>query len=143
MNISPEKKRKFTKWLIGIAAACILIFLGVQNIGSVAKAFYWCMDIVMPLLIGCAIALIVNVPMDFLERHLWKNSKKKLAAKLRRPIAFALALVLVVGIFVGVVAIVLPTLIYAISVFVYSAIRLVGQINSMNKEELAELQEED
>lgn len=139
MNISPEKKRKFTKWLIGIAAAYILIFLGVQNIGSVANAFYWCMDIVMPLLIGCAIALIVNVPMDFFERHLWKNAKKKLAAKLRRPIAFALALVLVVGIFVGVVAIVLPTLIDTISVIVDSAIRIVGQINSMNKEELAEL----
>ena len=139
MNISPEKKRKLAKWLIGIATVCILLFLGVQNIGAVMSAFYWCMNIVMPLLIGCAIALIVNVPMDFFERHLWKKSNKKLLRRLRRPIAFIIALALVFGIFIGVVAIVLPTLIDTIYVIVDLAVKMVNNLNSMSKEELAEL----
>ena len=139
MNISPERKRKITKWLIGIATACILIFLGVQNIGAVAHALRWCAGVIMPLIIGCAIALIVNVPMSFFERHLWKKSNKKLLCRLRRPIAFVLALVLVLGILIGVVAIVLPSLIETINVIVELAINLVNKLNSMNKEELADL----
>ena len=139
MNISPERKRKLTKWLIGIATVCILIFLGVQNIGSLAKAFYFCADIVMPLIIGCGIALIVNVPMDFFERNLWTKTQKKLLRKIRRPIAFILALVLVFGIFTGVVAIVLPTLIDTVYVIVDLAVKLVNNLNSMSKDELAEL----
>jgi len=139
MNTTSEKKKKLTKWLIGIAAACILIFLGVQNIGAVAKAFSWCMRIVMPLIIGSAIALIVNVPMGFLEKNLWKNNKSKLLCGSRRPLAFLLAFIFIIGIFVGVVAIVLPTFIETVTVIVKSAIEMVNKFNSMSEAEIAEL----
>ena len=78
MNLTPENRKKLTKWLIGIAAACILIFLGLQNISAVADAFGWLIGIAMPLLVGWGIAIIVNVPMRFLENHLWRKSKKPL-----------------------------------------------------------------
>ncbi len=139
MNMTPERKKKLTKWLIGIATACILIFLGVQNIGRVANAFSWCMGIIMPLVIGCAIALIINVPMGFLEKQLWKKSANRLGCKARRPVAFLLALLFVIGIFVGVVAIVLPTLIDTVTVIVKSAIDLVNRFNSMSESEIAAL----
>lgn len=139
MDMSPEKKKKITKWVIGVVASCIVIYLGLQNIGIVAAAFSWCIGIIMPLVLGCAIALVVNVPMRFFEAHLWTKSKKQLMCKARRPIAFLLSLVFVIGILAGVVAIIIPELSETITVIVQSAIDLVNKLNSMSEAELAEM----
>lgn len=139
MNLTPENRKKLTKWLIGIAAACILIFLGVQNISAVAGAFKWLLGIAMPLLVGWAIAIIINVPMRFLETHLWKRSTKPLLCKIRRPVALVLSLVFIIGVFAGVVILVLPTLIDTATIFVESAIEIVGKLNSENKDDIAAL----
>lgn len=139
MNLTPENRKKLTKWLIGIAAACILIFLGLQNISAVADAFGWLIGIAMPLLVGWGIAIIVNVPMRFLENHLWRKSKKPFLIKIRRPVALILSLVFILGVLAGVVIVVLPTLIDTITVFVESAIEIVGKLNSENKEDIAAL----
>jgi predicted PurR-regulated permease PerM len=139
LDMTPENKRKLTKWLIGIGAACILIFLGVQNISAVAKALSWCLGIVMPLIIGCAIALIVNVPMGFLEKQLWKKSNNELLVKARRPIAMLLAILFMVGIMIGVVAVVLPTLIDTVKIVIRSMIDMVNEFNAMSESEIAEL----
>ena len=139
MNLTPENRKKLTKWLIGIAAACILIFLGLQNISAVADAFGWLIGIAMPLLVGWAIAIIVNVPMRFLENHLWRKSKKPFLIKIRRPVALILSLVFILGVLAGVVIVVLPTLIDTITVFVESAIEIVGKLNSENKDDIAAL----
>lgn len=76
MDITPEKKKKLTKWIIGIAAACIVIYLGLQNMGTVAGALSWCIGLIRPLVLGVAIAVILNVPMRSMESHLWKKTKK-------------------------------------------------------------------
>ena len=65
MDFSPEKFKKLAKWIISTATACILIFLGVQNISAVAKAVSWCIGLIAPLLLGAVIAAILNVPMSF------------------------------------------------------------------------------
>ena len=70
MEFSPEKRKRLMKWLIGIGAACIVIGLSVKNIDAVAEACAWCLGVVMPLLVGCAIAVVMNVPMRFLEVYL-------------------------------------------------------------------------
>lgn len=139
MNLTPENRKKLTKWLIGIAAACILIFLGLQNISAVADAFGWLLGISMPLLVGWALAIIINVPMRFLETHLWIKSKKPILSKLRRPVALILSLVFIIGVLAGVIVVVLPTLIETVTVFVESAIEIVGKLNSENKEDIASL----
>ena len=38
MELTAEKRKKLTFWIVVVVAACILIFLGVQNIGVVYKA---------------------------------------------------------------------------------------------------------
>lgn len=134
-----ENKKKLAAWIIGIVAVCILLFLGVRHIGAVTDAISACADIVMPLLIGCAIAVIVNVPMGFLETHLWAKSKRPFLVKLRRVVAFALSLILIIGIFAGIIVIVLPTLIDTVTVIVQSAMKIVERINSISKEEIEAL----
>ena len=139
MNLTPQKRKKLTWWIIGIAAACTLIFVGLQNIDSVANAVKWCAGLIMPLLLGFAFALILNVPMRFFESHLWSKTKKPLLCKLRRPLSFLISLVLIIGILTGVIRLVIPELIEAIKVIVQSIINFVNKLSSMDETELAEL----
>ena len=139
MNIIPENKRKLSRWLIGVATAIILIFLGVQNIDAVASVLSWCAGIAMPLIVGGGISLILNVPMRTLEENLWKNSKNKLLCKIRRPVAFIISLIMIIGIVAGVIMIVLPTLVETIKAVAQSAIELVNRFRAMSEEEILAL----
>ena len=139
MEFTPEKKKKLTRWLIGIASACILIFLGVQNIDVVANAVSWVVGLIMPLILGFAFALILNVPMRFFESHIWSKTKKKGLQKLRRPVSFIISLVLIIGVLVGVVWLVIPELINAVKLIVQSVIDFINKLSSMDESALAEL----
>ncbi len=103
-----EILKPLSKWIIGIAAVCILIFLGIANLGSVTKALEWFVGLFSPLIAGFFIALILNVPMRFFEKYLWPKARKKGAQKLRRPVAFFLSLIVIFGILAGVFILVLP-----------------------------------
>lgn len=139
MDLNTENRKKLTKWIIFLVAVCTLIFLGVQNLGTLARAVAWCFGLVAPLILGLAIAGILNVPMRFIESKLWPRAKKPSAQRLRRPIAFLLALVIILGILAGVVRLVIPELVDAVRVIVQGAIGFVNQIDAMSDAELAEL----
>ena len=136
MDINTENRKKLTKWILGIATACILIYLGVQNIDFVGNAVSWCTKIIMPLLLGIFFALILNVPVCFFERHLFKKSKKEIAQKMKRPIAIVLALVLIGGVFAGIVGLVIPELISAVKIIIQGATELLGRIGDEEAESL-------
>lgn len=138
MNIF-ENKKKLSKWIIGIIAVCILIFLGVQNIGSVSEALGWVFRIIMPLVVGWAIAIVLNVPMRFLETHLWRESKRPILCKLRRPVAVILSIIFILGALAGILMLIFPTLIETVTVMVQSAIDMVNKFNAMSEEEILAL----
>ena len=106
---------------------------------EIVKSLLYVLEIVMPLIIGSAIALIVNVPMGFLEKRLWKKRENKILLSLRRPVAFLISFVFIIGIFVGVLAIVLPTFVETVTVIVRSVIEHVNRLNSMTDAEIADL----
>ncbi len=137
MNFSPVKRKEMAKWIIGIAAVCILIFLGVQNIGAIAGALSRCAGIIRPLLTGCIIAVILNVPMRFFESHILRKTEKPLLRKLRRPAAFLLALLLIIGIIAGIAFLVIPALADAIEVVAKGIAGLINQLNTMDESEFA------
>lgn len=139
MDFTPEKRKVIARWLIGIAAACILIFLGIQNVGVVANAVSWVTGLIMPLILGFAFALILNVPMRFFESCLWPKTKKKFLCKLRRPLSFIISLVLIIGILAGVVWLVIPELVDAVKLIVQSVIDFVNKLSAISEAELAEL----
>jgi len=138
MNNKKEKAKnfmqKYFKWIIGIGAILILLFLGVANLSSVANAVKWFFGLFTPLIIGFFIALILNVPMRFFEKFLWKKTKKKFWCKLRRPVAFILSLVLIFGILTGVTFLVVPEVKDAIKLFADSTIDLVKDLAQMKKD---------
>lgn len=139
MNITPEKQKKLSFWIIGIAAACTLIFLGVQNIGVIAKYASKIIGIFMPMILGFALALILNVPMRFFEDRIWTKTKKPFLHKMRRPVAFVISLVLIIGIFTGVIWLVIPELVKAVKVIVQGVADLVTKLGAMSDDEIAQL----
>lgn len=126
------------KWIIGIAVACILLYLGLENIGAVANAVSWVVGLFSPLIIGFFIALVLNVPMKFFENHLWQKSKKKFAAKVRRPVAFILSLILILGILIGVIWLIIPELAAAFKVVGQSAIEILRRLEEMDRKSFFE-----
>ncbi|MBQ4347651.1 MAG: hypothetical protein IJC39_04320 [Firmicutes bacterium] len=137
MEFNPENRKKLTKWLIGTIAACILIFLGVQNIGIIASALSWAMKLIMPLLLGFAFALILNVPMRFFETHLWPKTQRRIPCTLRRPAAYCVSLIMILGILAGVIWLVIPELVEAVKLIANSVIVFVRRLSAMDALELA------
>lgn len=138
MDFNPENRKRLTRWIIGTIAACILIFLSVQNIDVIAKAISWSVGLVMPLLLGLAFATVVNVPMRFFENHLWPKTQKHAACKLRRPAAYTISLIMILGIFAGVVWLVIPELVEAIKLIAQSVIDFASRFSAMDAEALAQ-----
>lgn len=139
MEPSPERKKLTARWIIGVAAACIAIFLGLQHLDVVGKAISWCVSLLSPLVVGFALALILNVPMSFFERHLWKKSQKPLAVKLRRPVALILAIFAILAVLVGVICLVLPELGEAVRVIVDGIMDVAEMMEGMEETELSQL----
>lgn len=139
MDFTPEKVRRLSRWIISIATACILIFIGVQSIGSITDAISWITTLIMPLILGFAFALILNVPMCFFESHIWSNSQKPFLQKLRRPISYIISLILIIGILVGLISLVIPELVDAVKIIVQESIEFINKLNAMDEAEIAEL----
>lgn len=139
MEFTPEKRKRLALWIVGVATACILIFLAVQNIHILAGAANWLLTLVEPLLIGVAVALILNVPMQFLERFFWPNTKKKGLIKLRRPCAFLVSLLFIFGLLFGLIRLVIPELLSAAKVLIESSLDFLRQFSGMSEADIASL----
>ncbi len=139
MDWTPDKKKRTAWWIIGVVTVCILVFLGVRHIKVLADAVFFCLQLVSPLLLGLALAMILNVPMRFLESHLWPKATKKLWQGCRRPVAYALSLAVILGVLVGVVWLVIPELVGAFTVLVEMVVDLANTINGMDRSEIAQL----
>jgi len=95
MELSKENRKKLALWIIGIIAVCSLIFLGVQNIGAVAGAVKWVLKLLAPFVTGCGIALVLDVPLQFFERHLFTKAKKPFLLRIKRPLSFGISIFLI------------------------------------------------
>ena len=83
-----EFNKQTVKALLGVVCGGIAFAAALLHLDVVAGAAGWLLGILSPLLLGCAIAFILNVPMRALERCLFPHAQK--ANKLRRPLALLL-----------------------------------------------------
>lgn len=104
MEISKQTK----KHLMQIIAFAILLYCGLEHFDVVIDAVRFVLGIVMPFIIGGAIAFVINVPMKRIEKHLFTKNKK--LEKWRRPVAYLLTLALVIGILTLALVVVIPEL---------------------------------
>lgn len=104
MEISKQTK----KHLMQILAFAILLYCGIEHFDVVIMVVRFVVGILMPFLIGGAIAFVLNVPMKKIEKLLFPKNKK--LAKLKRPLAYLLTLLCVIGILFLAMVVVIPEL---------------------------------
>ena len=109
MQLDKENIKKI-RWLIAFA---ILLYLGVQNLHIVISTARVLLGFLFPFIIGFGIAFILNIPMKFIEHHLFGKAlkqEKKTAQKLARPVSLVLSICFVICIIVIVMLVVVPEL---------------------------------
>ena len=131
----PKARKILTKWIIGTIGACILIFLGVRYVSAIAIAIEWLVDLVKPLLIGTILAMVLSVPMEFIERYLFRKKPTPPKIKARRPLAILFAILMVVGIFVGIAVLVVPEFMGAVSIVISTVIGGIEQLAAFESSE--------
>lgn len=103
-------------------------FLGVRYVSSIALAIEWLIGLVKPLMIWSMLAMVLSVPMGYIEKHLFRKCSTTRKNKARCPLAILFSLILVIGIFVGVAVLVVPELMGAVSVVISSVTGGLDQI---------------
>lgn len=79
----------------------------------VFSVFRFILNILLPFIIGGAIAFVLNVPMNFFQRKLFPDEKKeknKTLEKIEKPVSLILSLLCVIGVIVLVMFVVIPQL---------------------------------
>lgn len=100
------------KWksVIKLAAIVLAVYLCIHYWGNISALISKVISAAMPIAIGLTVAYTLNILMSFYERHYFTKSKKKLAAKTRRPVCLAGALITLLGIVALVIGLIAPQL---------------------------------
>jgi len=113
---------KKTDWksCLRVCACVFLLYLAVHYWPWVSGVIKTLFSASSPLLIGFAIAYIINILMCFFERHLFRSTEKKFWKKLCTPVSLGLSFLVLVALIALVVGLVLPQLILCIKLLLDS-----------------------
>lgn len=106
MNLDKQTMKNIRHIILFIA----LVILCVVNIKELFGVFKFVLGISQPFIWGGAIAFVMNIPLNGIEKRLLKNWKGKYAEKFKRPVSIILSLLLILFILVFVVMTVVPQL---------------------------------
>lgn len=114
-----------------VGLSVFLLYLCIFYWESVSDFLFLLLGAASPLLIGLAMAYVLNILMDFYERHYFpRRTGKKLIARTRRPVCLVGALGTMLLIIVLVVWLVIPELISCITMIVSDIPPLVEKLFS-------------
>lgn len=105
--------RKTITQILLITFLTVLFFVFIQNFGVVWGGFKALLSVISPLIIGCSIAFIVNLPMSFIERKFFSEkalNKHKWLNKIKRPISLTLGWLFIIAIFTILLMLIIPEL---------------------------------
>ena len=109
MDLNKENIKKIR----GIILFTALLIVCLWKYDVVFEFFRFIFGVTFPFILGGAFAFVLNVPMNFFQRHLFpeeKIEKTRWLKKAARPFSLILVLVLVIGIVLGVMFILIPQL---------------------------------
>ena len=116
MEISRAAMRK----LMLLIAFAILLFTGLQHFGQVLAFLRFVGGVASPLLIGGAVAFVLNVPMSFFEKKLFRPSpgggrRRGLSPKAARVLSLLATIVVVAVVIPALLLIIVPQLAESVS----------------------------
>ncbi len=104
INIS--KKTAIT--LLGVGIAIALFSWSLNNLQTVWQVVLNIINVAYPLILGCIIAFVLNLPMRFFERHVMSKTKKPGLIKLRRALGIVISLIIIVAVLLFITVLVVP-----------------------------------
>lgn len=106
-----ELNKKNILRILGIITFAIVLFGLVQRFETVVLTVQIVLGLLSPILIGLALAFIINVPMSFIERTVFRNKKqKKWIAKAKRPCSLIITVLLILALVAFIMLLVVPEL---------------------------------
>lgn len=106
------------KTCLKIGVTLFLLYIAIVCWDNIAGVLSAILAAAFPLLIGGAIAYVINIPMTFYEKHYFPKQKGKFFAVTRRPVCMTAAFLTVVAVMVLVVWLIIPKLGECVSVIV-------------------------
>lgn len=109
MELNKETIKKL-QGLVLFTAFVVVILVNYKSVFQVLKVGF---NIIFPFILGAVLAFIINAPMQFFERHLFKNEKmknKKAAQKIARPASLLISLLAIIAVLMIVIFVVVPEL---------------------------------
>lgn len=108
MDLNKENMRKIRELIV----FTIVILMALWKYTLVVDVIGFILNIIFPFLLGGAIAFILNVPMSFLERTIFrsKDAQGRPTQKIARPCSLTLTILCVIGIIALVMFVVIPQL---------------------------------
>jgi len=130
-----EMSEKTFKSYLFLIAFGICLFIALLNIKYLFGFLGVFISIITPVLIGLGIAFVLNIPMTFVEKHLFKfvdkikTKKRKSKAKVKRVLAITFTVVFILGVIAGIMTFIIPQLSTSVSTLIE---KLPGYIVSFN-----------
>lgn len=110
-----EKNRLTWKTCFKVSTCAFLLFIGIYYWKAIAGLVSIAVSAAAPVVIGLAIAYVVNILMTFYERHYFKKqASKKFVIKTRRPVCLVGAIVTLLGVIALIIWLVVPELVLCV-----------------------------
>lgn len=109
MELSKETVKRIRGLIVFAAFVMACLWKYDVVIGVLGFIFH----VIFPFILGGAIAFVLNVPMNFVQRHLFKEErveKSKVMKKLARPVSMLIVLFGVIGVIVLIMFVLIPQL---------------------------------
>ena len=116
------------KSCLRIALSIFLLYLAIHYWPAVAKLFGTLVSAAMPLLLGGALAYVLNLIMRSYEKRFFPRSTNPKVAKLRRPVCLMMAILSLLAIITVIVWLILPQLVDCVELLIA---QLPGAIESV------------
>ena len=108
-----DLNRDIIRKLRGLILFTAILLVCLWRYENVMAAFRFIFDVLFPFILGGSIAFVLNVPMNFFERHLFSPQRKensKIMQKAARPVSLILVLISVIGVIILVMFVLIPQL---------------------------------
>lgn len=126
--------------MVGVSA--FLLFLAIYYWKSIENIITIALSAAVPIIVGLAIAYVINILMSFYERHYFPKAKKrKFVDKTRRPVCLVCAILTMVAIVALVILLVVPELVSCIEFLISEIPPMIGEL--LEKEWVQQILPED
>ncbi len=130
-----------------VGISIFLLYLCIYYWSSVSMFLGALINATVPLIIGAAVAYIINIMLNFYERHFFSKAKSSFILKVRRPICITISFITVITLVTLIIGLVLPQIISAISLIlkelpnaITTTIDMLDSSNFVSKNVIAQLQ---